>query len=150
MTKGSLLVFFLGVLGVPGVTLAADGYDDRDRRPTTQPAPGGTPTGGPYDRDRGMRDADYGDHDCHRGFHRGADVRDGDQHDPDFDCPRFYLGFGALWAIENFHTGSRFINGGRSPVGANPTVDVDDSFGSEGRVGYRILRHLAIEGQAQY
>lgn len=89
------------------------------------------------------------DRDAAPGVRQDTDRRNAgdywERHDDDFDRPHFYLGLGPLYAFEQFHTTSHvFTGGGGTAVGA------DDSYGAEGRLGYRLHEHVALEAQAQY
>jgi opacity protein-like surface antigen len=70
--------------------------------------------------------------------------------DASLDRPRFYLGFGPLIGVENFHVGTQSASfGGPTVSGMNADID-DASYGGEMRVGYRFHPYLAAELQGQY
>ena len=124
-------LLFVVLAALPAMALGGR-YDQpgtRDQYDQTPPPPDGR-----YDR----RDVD----------HRYEDKCDApwwDRHDDDFECPRFYFGLGPLYAFEHFHTASHVFTGGTGTA-----VGADDSYGAEGRLGYRIHEHVALEAQAQY
>jgi opacity protein-like surface antigen len=60
-----------------------------------------------------------------------------------------YVGAGGAYVLEQFDLPSATVSGGGSaPVQLE--VDSGDSWGAEGRVGYRFHPHVAAEGQLQY
>ena len=62
----------------------------------------------------------------------------------DYSREGFYLGAGAVGVLENFD-----LDSAERAIGTHITVD-DPIYGPEGRVGYRFLPFLAIEGLFQY
>lgn len=65
----------------------------------------------------------------------------------DLDRPRFYIGLGALFGVEDLHVGNQNTGAGTPSVSA----DIDDlNWGGEVRAGYRFHPHLAAELQGQY
>lgn len=68
--------------------------------------------------------------------------------DESLDRPRFYLGFGPLYGIENFQL--PHLSANLPPAISDVDPDVDESYGAEARVGYRFHPHLAAELQGQY
>ena len=67
--------------------------------------------------------------------------------DESYDRPRFYLGFGPLIGIENFHLGNQNASFDGPDINADV---VDQTWGAEMRAGYRFHPHLAAELQGQY
>jgi opacity protein-like surface antigen len=65
--------------------------------------------------------------------------------DEDFSRPRVYFGLGPLWALTNFHTGASALTGG-----SGARVDADDTYGADGRIGYRVHPNIALEAQGQF
>lgn len=65
--------------------------------------------------------------------------------DDDFGKTGLYLGLGPLWALENTHTSSHLFTGT-----SGATVNAEDTYGADGRIGYRLNRFVALEAQAQY
>lgn len=65
--------------------------------------------------------------------------------DTDFGRRGFYFGLGPQWALEAMHTSAHTFTGT-----SGATVNAVDSFGADGRIGYRLNRFVAVEGEGQF